>query len=368
MIKYIWISLLLITISTSAQQLPVVSTLNNSINESSGIVYVNDILITHNDSGGGNELYQIDTATGNVERTIVISNATNVDWEDLAADDTFIYIADFGNNSGSRTDLKIYKVLISDVLNFNSVTAEVIEFSYKDQVDFTPTTASTDYDAEGLISFQDNLYIFTKQWTSQNTSVYELSKTPGNYELDIADSININGLVTSGTVSIDESTVLLTGYNISIVPFGFSPFIIELTGFSGSQFSNGTSVKTSISTPNGLSSQIEAIAPLGLSDFYLTSEVFNSDNPALFSYTSNSLGISDSNLNATGFYPNPSSDMIFFKNDVSRVEVYSSSGQLIIEQTHGHPMNITNIDRGLYLVVLTNSQDRYRTTQKLIVN
>ena len=41
-------------------------------------------------------------------RTIKIDNAKNDDWEELAEDDEFIYIGDFGNNNGKRKNLCIY--------------------------------------------------------------------------------------------------------------------------------------------------------------------------------------------------------------------------------------------------------------------
>jgi len=79
-----------------------------SISETSGLIYYDNKLITHNDSGNAAELYEINSVNGSITRTITISNATNIDWEDIAQDDTYIYIGDIGNNSGSRTDLKFY--------------------------------------------------------------------------------------------------------------------------------------------------------------------------------------------------------------------------------------------------------------------
>ena len=58
-----------------------------SLSESSGIIYFNGKLITHNDSGGNNELYEVDLGTKVVIRTVTISNAQNVDWEWIVTDD-----------------------------------------------------------------------------------------------------------------------------------------------------------------------------------------------------------------------------------------------------------------------------------------
>jgi hypothetical protein len=111
--------------------------LPTSLNESSGAIYFNNKLITHNDSGGNNELYEVDLVSGLVTRTVTISNATYVDWEDITQDNTSIYIADIGNNNGNRTDLKIYKIDKTAYASTTNVTAEIIAISYTDQTDFT---------------------------------------------------------------------------------------------------------------------------------------------------------------------------------------------------------------------------------------
>ena len=85
-----------------------VTSLNDLVSESSGLLFLNDKLITHNDSGGSNNLYEVDTLDGSISKTIKIKNSTNKDWEDIAVDSKYIYIGDFGNNNGNRKDLLIY--------------------------------------------------------------------------------------------------------------------------------------------------------------------------------------------------------------------------------------------------------------------
>ena len=100
-----------------------------TVKETSGLLLLNGKLITHNDSGRDAKLYELDTLSGAITRTITISNATNRDWEDIAVDETHIYIADIGNNNGTRTDLTIYKILKTDFSENDAITAEKIEFS-----------------------------------------------------------------------------------------------------------------------------------------------------------------------------------------------------------------------------------------------
>ena len=136
--KFLFISLFLYQSFAMAQTITVVSTLESTVEETSGLIYLDGRMITHNDSGGEAALYEIDPASGNVVRTVEIQGATNRDWEDIASDESYIYIGDFGNNSGTRRDLGVYKVSIADYLgNDDLAVAERIDFSYEDQSDFT---------------------------------------------------------------------------------------------------------------------------------------------------------------------------------------------------------------------------------------
>jgi hypothetical protein len=135
--------------------------------------FCNNNIITHNDSGGQANLYEINASTGAL-RTVAITNATNVDWE-YAQDASYIYIGDIGNNFGNRTDLKIYKIS-KDYDDDDTAAAEIISYSYTNQLDFTPKLNNTNWDAEGLISYGDKLLIFSKNWADNKVDVYSIQK------------------------------------------------------------------------------------------------------------------------------------------------------------------------------------------------
>ncbi|MBN1651200.1 MAG: hypothetical protein JW857_07720 [Bacteroidales bacterium] len=258
------------------QEITEVVNLEGSINESSGLIYLNQKLIAHNDSGGEAALYEIDTITGNITRTVVIDNATNVDWEDICFDDSYIYIGDFGNNLGTRQDLKIYRISIADynTTTDNHVLAEIINFTYKDQDSFTSAQFSTNFDAEALISYNDSLYIFTKNWGDYQSNIYSVSKSPGTYEITKVDNINAQGLITGATYNSNCKTIMLTGYTI------FSKaFIYEINGVNSNRFSEGSFERYEIS-PSG-SFQIEGITRYRSNQYYITSEKYNTSPPKL---------------------------------------------------------------------------------------
>lgn len=211
-------------LTASAQIAKDITTLETpALDETSGLLFYNNTLITHTDSGGKAQLYEINATTGAVTRTVDITNATNVDWEDIAQDAAYIYIGDIGNNSGNRTDLKIYKISKADYdTSDGKVTAEIISYSYADQLDFTPSPNMTNWDAEGLISYGDRLLIFTKNWVDHNTNVYAIPKTSGTHSAVLVSSYNTNGLITGADSSPDEEVIYLIGYSTSEAPFMYT--------------------------------------------------------------------------------------------------------------------------------------------------
>lgn len=211
-------------LTASAQIAKDITTLETpALDETSGLLFYNNTLITHTDSGGKAQLYEINATTGAITRMVDITNATNVDWEDIAQDAAYIYIGDIGNNSGNRTDLKIYKISKSDYnTSDGKVTAEIISYSYADQLDFTPSPNMTNWDAEGLISYGDRLLIFTKNWVDHNTNVYAIPKTSGTHSAVLVSSYNTNGLITGADSSPDEKVIYLIGYSTSEAPFMYT--------------------------------------------------------------------------------------------------------------------------------------------------
>lgn len=185
------------------------------INENSGIVkaWQDGFYWTHNDSGGSPELYMID-AEGMVYDTLIIPDAVNIDWEDLAKDSVGnIYIGDFGNNYQNRKDFIIYKY-------YNKQTQK-ITFHYADQERFP--SVDKNFDCEAFFWFNNKLYLFTKSWDKNNkkTKIYEVPDQPGDYALLPIASMVFNGQVTSADISPDQSKFALLTYGKTYV-FGIN--------------------------------------------------------------------------------------------------------------------------------------------------
>ena len=104
------------TYSAASYTPPVkVNPLSSSLAETSGLQWAGNYLWTLNDGGSPAAIYRIDTTSNAILQTVNLGGTTNVDWEDMSFDGTHFYIGDFGNNSGGRRDLKIYKFPISAI-------------------------------------------------------------------------------------------------------------------------------------------------------------------------------------------------------------------------------------------------------------
>jgi hypothetical protein len=139
------------------------NTLPDRIKESSGLVHFENAIWTHNDSGDGPCLYQLDIDNQKLTKTVLLENAKSKDWEELAQDETSLYVGDFGNNGGHRQDLVIYKVPKNELTKDTVSNFEVIEFRYPDQERFDRGAYQHNFDCEAMIVSEDSIYLFSKK-------------------------------------------------------------------------------------------------------------------------------------------------------------------------------------------------------------
>ena len=194
--------------------LNLVANLVDTLSENSGLVWAAGKLYTFNDSGSGTKVYEV-LANGTIIRTIHIANSTNVDWEAMTSDSTYFYLGDFGNNNGNRTDLCIYRLLKSEVINntIDTVVAEKMNFSWADQLDFTSAFNANDFDCEAFYATEDSLFLFSKNWVDLKTKCYSLP----NYWTDtlnatLSSQFDVDGLITDACRDTVNNRTYLLGY------------------------------------------------------------------------------------------------------------------------------------------------------------
>jgi hypothetical protein len=249
---------------------PIVKTkLDDRVQETSGLVFANGRLWTHNDSGGNPALYSIDTSNGKILQTVVLDGATNVDWEDLTRSPTHLYVGDMGNNTGNRKDLRIYRFplqILDSTKDTIHVAAETISFAYADQTDFT-SRQEHNFDCEAILYFQDHLYLFTKNWQDSRCNIYMLPPTPGNYQAERQGSFDSRGLVTGADISPMGKEIVLVGYNTKTL----GVFAWLLSGYTGNQFLSADRKLFRLGDFSG-SGQMEAVSYIDNNTFFFSSE------------------------------------------------------------------------------------------------
>ncbi len=304
--------------------------------ESSGLYYENGIVWTHNDSGNAADFFKVDTASGALIQKVSVTNFPNIDWEDITADSNFIYIADCGNNNGTRTDLKILKIDRAQLTNTAAVigvTAQAINFVYADQTSYA-SNSSNNYDCEAILSMNGAIYLFTKDRGDFQTRVYRLPKVAGSYTVSPYTSYNVNGKITGADYHRTKKEVVLIGYMAS----NKNSFLYFLNDFSGDLFFSGN--KRRIEIGNAVNDwQTEGVTYgvnanelfISCETSYTTATLYNSNKTNMIvlgqpeNYDYNYL---------VNIYPIPAEDQLIIesKEAILEMELKNSGGQVILHE------------------------------------
>ena len=230
--------------------------LSATLNEISGLIIYDGLFWGFNDSGGKDELYGFDHS-GEIMREVEIDDADNDDWESITQNEKHIFIGDFGNNGGHRKNLCIYKIKKKDLDNEKKqkVEAKKIEIEYASQEEFGYSHLSTPFDCEAMVEFEDNLYIFSKDWAERTTVSYKIPVKRGKYKLHAVDTFDVHGLITGADINPDKNRLALLGYE------NYKAFIWLFSGFEGDDFLSGKAQL--IQLPNLDNAQTEGICFLG---------------------------------------------------------------------------------------------------------
>jgi hypothetical protein len=230
-----------------------ISILPQVLSENSGLTSSGGLIWFINDSGNEPEIYGYSREENSVQKTLFVKGALNIDWEDITQNEEYIFIGDFGNNSGNRTDLNIICLDIDDLFTVSDTIVPVgrITFRYEDQTDFSGSPEDTPFDCEAFIANQDTIFLFTKDWVTQQTRIYTVPATPGDYDAEFVDQWDIEGLITSAAWSDQTDQLILLGYTPII------PFIWVYTGFNANTLKFDAAERTDFS--NYISAQTEGI-------------------------------------------------------------------------------------------------------------
>ena len=274
--KYIFTisALAILSCQQDSGVLRTVYSLPKKLKEVSGITYLetSNLLYTLEDSGNANEIYGLNFENGSIEKTILIEDTENIDWEDLTKDKIGnLYIGDFGNNDNERKDLSIYKIGKESLASESAIPAYKVSFSYPEQKDFPPKKTALFFDVEGFFEYNNNFYLFTKNRSKgfNGTSfLYKVPNAPGFHqavlmgEFKTCDNYD-HCAITAATISPDASKVAVLTHD--------KIFLFE--NFTGDDFLNGT--KTTIKLEHF--SQKEAISFIDNNRLFIADEKSKSE-------------------------------------------------------------------------------------------
>ena len=341
--------------------------------ESSALDYTGESHFWSLDDSGNPNIYKI-TDNGSYCKTISVTNAINRNWEELTHDAgrNYMFIGDFGNNNCDRTNLRIYKIQYPSLIEGNTTTAEVINFTYPDQHRFPSRWLN--FDAESFFHFKGMIYIFTKADGSAigYTKMYSVPDSPGNYVATLVDSFYTNDRSTSADINAEGTAmVLLSNTHIHI-----------FKNFTGSDFLGGDHTQLNIS---GAWTQKEGISFSSENEIYMTDENTGSGNKLYYidlrAWIPLSPVISTSIETVkdivASVYPVPANQSvsIAFKNVTSEnlnLSIYDLTGKTIFESTVENPLLPFKLDTsellpGIYLFNFNNGARKIQTS-RLIVN
>ena len=232
--------------------------LPEGLNEASGLVIDGNDLIWHNDSGDGPYLYTTDRA-GKLLRVDTL-NARASDYEDIAADENgLLYVGDFGNNTGRRTEQTIYRY------DRTTQRTDSIVYTYPGE-DGQGRLAPGNYDCEAMVVADGQVHLFTKDmlFGARPFTIrhFTLPAVPGSYVAELVDSLYLpRRVVTGAALDREQQQLYLVAYNFRKL-LGFLPSssasLITLSDYPEGRFLEGRMKRRNIAW--ALPTQHEAVA------------------------------------------------------------------------------------------------------------
>ncbi|SEF78133.1 hypothetical protein [Marinobacterium lutimaris] len=190
--------------------------LSSKVVETSGLALHAGRIWTINDSGNGPWLYELDEYQGEVVKRVRVADAVNIDWESMAADERYLYVADCGNNSGRREWLQLYRINWQQLLNVSEsepVASQYVEFSLADPGP-VQGVHKHDNDCEAVTVVGSELWLFIKGWLTGTTRLYKMRTDIDNQAPVSTETWPVQGLITAADYSADRKELVLLGYTL----------------------------------------------------------------------------------------------------------------------------------------------------------
>ncbi len=146
----------------------------------------------------------------------LIGGAINGDWEAIALDASGrLIIADIGNNSNARADLCLYFVEEPEPDEGRTTYTRRVLVRYPEQTRRPAPRDDFNYDAEGVFTVGDEVYILTKHRSDTFTTLYRLAER----EIGVVNPLrrlgrfDVRGQVTAADASDDGLRLAVLTYD-----------------------------------------------------------------------------------------------------------------------------------------------------------
>ncbi len=232
-----------------------IGSLPDPINECSGFCYYENHLLIINDSDNGPIIYRLDPLSMEIVEQVHLIGVNNIDWEAITCSGGFAILGDFGNNFGSRTDLKLYHLSLPKLS-----LEETVDFSFPDQASFNDPFHN--YDCEAMILLNGKYYLFTKNTRNNKTNMYSASLHSSDFSL--LDSVVVTARVTDAYYHNSSDQILLLCNELRNGSFVSFIEVIEI-------LSDDKIVSVGC-IPIGVNEQFESLVMKDQNTFYIGSE------------------------------------------------------------------------------------------------
>jgi hypothetical protein len=356
--------------STTNYSPQLIANLVSELDENSGLIFSANSIFSINDGGNSPKIQEL-SPQGNIVRTVHVDSVQNNDWEAVSQSNSQVFIADFGNNGGNRTNLKILKIAKNELQNFDTVQASALHFQYSDQVNFNNIVNQHNFDCEAFFFYQDSLHLFTKGWENLYTKHYVIPlNNQDSVQAQLRDSLFVNGLITDATIDTTTGRILLLGYKNNGSNF-YTSFVYLLFDYNPHHFFSGN--KRRIEIGNMLNvSQTEGITFESPSSGFISAEKITSSlltvSPKLFHFDFTSY-FENFNLvqmilqsNEIRIYPNPVTESINLTDwsNMQGVEIIDCANQLVLKligEEITKQIDISHLLQGSYFVKITKNDE-----------
>jgi hypothetical protein len=195
-----------------------------AIRECSGLIASRQhkgVFWTHNDSGNAASIFAI-TRDGALIREYPVAAATNTDWEDIALDDAgHLYLADTGNNSGSRPQVQVLRIDEPDP----RAPLRGAPAPLRVQTFWRLNYPKKPFDCESLFVLDGKAYLIAKRLNASPAEIFrfDLTPTPRPVTLErVTDLPDVRAPVTAADVSPD-------GKRLAVLTI-LGPYLFDIDG------------------------------------------------------------------------------------------------------------------------------------------